>query len=224
MSVTVVVIADGRVDYLERAMESLRLLHGPVSARLIHDDSGDPEHAAWLWDTYGPAGWLVHSTPQRSGFTEAVRSARWWIGEHDRNAYVWWHEQDFRLTRPIDLAAMCAVLDANPHLAQLALRRQPWNDRERAAGGVVEQYPGDFYEVHEGGRTWLEHRRWFTTNPSLLPRWVVTEHEWPAGAESEGRFGLGLFRDPVIRSGFWGARDSGEWCEHIGTHRAGMGY
>ena len=80
VSVTVVVIADGRVDYLTRAMESLRLLHGPVSARLIHDDSGDPEHAAWLWDTYGGAGWLVHSTPHRSGFTEAVRSARWILG------------------------------------------------------------------------------------------------------------------------------------------------
>jgi len=29
---------------------------------------------------------------------------------------------------------------------------------------------------------------------------------------------------PDWRFGFWGARDSGEWCRHIGHERVGTGY
>ena len=57
---------------------------------------------------------------------------------------MWWQEDDFRLTRRIDLTAMVEVLNRTPNLAQLALRRQPWND-ERAAGdcgGAPDDFPG----------------------------------------------------------------------------------
>lgn len=219
--ITAVVMTDGRRDCITRAIASFDRLKGPVSARVIHDDSGDPAYAAWLWDAFD--GWMVYSTPERSGFGGAVRSARSWLCEHDRNPYVWWHEDDFVLTRDIDLHAMMRVLTER-HLAQLALRRQPWNDRERAAGGVVEQYPGDFHEWSNGDATWLEHRRWFTTNPALLPRWIVDDTLWPTGANSEGHYGLALFRDPNLYSGFWGSLESGEWCEHIGHERVGTGY
>lgn len=47
--------------------------------------------------------------------------------------------------------------------------------------------------------------------------------DWPEGAESEGRFSIEVFADG-FRSAYFGARDSGEWCHHIGRHRVGTGY
>ena len=220
--ITVMVMTDGRRECIVPAIESLTRLQGPVSARVIHDDSGDADYEAWLWETF--PGWTVDSTGTRSGFGGAVRSARAWLAEHDRNPYVWWHEDDFILTRDIDLHAMMRVLTDRRHLVQLALRRQPWNDAERAAGGIVEQHPDQFYEVWDRGRAWLEHRRFFTTNPHLTRAEWLTETQWPEGPESEGRYGLSLFAGGRLRCGFWGARDSGEWCEHIGHERVGTGY
>ena len=219
--ITVMVMTDGRRECIVPAVESLARLQGPVSARVMHDDSADPDYRLWLLETF--PGWTVVSTGKRSGFGGAVRSARNWLINNSRSRYTWWHEDDFVLTRDIDLPGMMQVLGEHRHLTQLALRRQPWNDRERAAGGVVEQYPADFTEWSDGTYRWLEHRRWFTTNPALLPRWIVTD-AWPDGPESEGHYGIGLFRDPNLSSGYWGAYSSGEWCEHIGHERMGSGY
>ena len=174
--ITVVVVADGRKEYLTRAVESLARLRGPISVRLIHDDSGEAPFTSWLWETYGDR-WQVHSTGRRLGFARAMKSAREWVADHDRNPRVWWHEQDFVLTRDIDLEAMGTVLDAHPGLAQMALRRQPWNAAERAAGGIIERWPDDFDPVTTRGHDWLRHRRWFTTNPAPLPRSVIVSEE-----------------------------------------------
>lgn len=219
--ITVMVMTDGRRECIVPAIESLIRLQGPVSLRVIHDDSGDPDYRPWLLRTF--PGWTIVSTGKRSGFGGAVRSARHWLTVHDSNPFTWWHEDDFVLTRDIDLPGMVQVLGERRHLTQLALRRQPWNAREREAGGVVEQYPDDFTEWSDGTYRWLEHRRWFTTNPALLPRWIVGD-VWPQGNDSEGRYGIGLFRDPNLRSGYWGDYSSGEWCEHIGHERMGTGY
>ena len=222
--ITLVVMTDGRRAYLERTLATLDRLQGPVSVRMIHDDSGDPRFAEWLWDIYGD-NFVIQSTGRRSGFDGAMRSARAWVAGHDRNPFVWWHEDDFLLTREIDLHDMVDVLDAHPHVAQLALRRQPINATERAAGGVAEQWADDVTERSWQGCEWLEHRRVFTTNPALIPRRFVTDFEWPAGSESEGRFGIHLFAEhPEMVSAFWGPWASGVWCEHIGTVRTGTGY
>ena len=102
---------------------------------------------------------------------------------------------------------MARVLASEPYLAQMALRRQPWNAEERAAGGIVEQHPEDFYDRWTGQHEWLEHRRFFTTNPCLYRRQLL-EHGWPEGTESEGHFSIQL-RDLGYSFGYWGARDSG---------------
>lgn len=220
--ISLLVMTDGRADCLARSVASFDRLHGPISVRVIHDDSGDADYAEYLHDTY--PGFAVCSTGQRSGFSGAYRSAWAWLREHDRNPLVFSTEDDFVFTRDVDLHAMAGVLDRCPYLTQMALRRQPWNAQETAAGGIVEMHPDQYVDCHDGTHDWLEHRRFFTTNPSLLRRSLILAHEWPSGSESEGRFGIGLFADPTVRSAFWGHRDSGEWCEHIGTVRIGTGY
>lgn len=244
--IALLVMTNGRREYLPRTLASMEeMVTGPITRRIIHDDSGDPTYWAWLADMF-PSYSLLR-TGGRAGFGGAIRSAWHYLRGLDSEEYVLHLEDDFLFHRPVDLAAMVAVLEEQPHLVQLALRRQPWNDHERRAGGLVQQFPEAYREATDNsGRTWLEHRLFFTTNPSLYRRslcWLA----WPEGAQSEGHFGYQLFTDQAsllssrrswaqwqastgavpqdeVCAAFWGSRDSGEWVEHIGHHRTGTGY
>lgn len=217
------VITDGRDDYLADAVASGReQLRGQVTERWMYDDTGDVTHRDWLAAQY-PDFEIIHAYT-RQGFGGAIRAA--WKTLHDLSVarFVFHHEGDFTFNRPVPLDDLAVVLDMRPQLVQLALRRQPWNDAERAAGGIVEQHPADYRSRTDGVHSWLEHRRFFTANPSLYRR-TLCDRGWPSGNESEGRFGLRLFAEqPAAHCGFWGARSSGEWVTHIGHERAGTGY
>ena len=223
--IALLVMTDGRGHLLERTLAAFdRHVTGPVSERWIHDDSGDPEYRAWL-ERHAP-DYRIVSTPGRSGFGGAVRSAWSMLRLGSSARFVFHLEDDFVFRRDVDLAHVAATLDAWPHLVQLAFRRQPWNDHERAAGGIVEQHPDAYRELVDEHleAVWLEHRLFFTTNPSLYRRELVHEREWPTGSQSEGRFSHELLGDAELRFAYWGSRASGEWVEHIGTERVGTGY
>lgn len=224
--ICLLVMTDGRRDCIERTIPSfLDALDRPdlVTELRIHDDSGDPDYSGWLVDRFGPQGFEVMSTAGRSGFGGAIRSAWSWLRVESSARFVFHLEDDFVPTRTVPLLDLACILDGRPDVVQVALRRQPWNDAERAAGGIVEQHPDDYTE-HVSGR-YLEHRRFFTTNPNLYRMALVRETDWPDGDQSEGRFGIGLLeQDPGRRFAFYGARDSGEWVEHIGVERIGVGY
>lgn len=224
MMLTLLVMTDGRADCLARSVASYDRLHGPITDRVIHDDSGDPAYRAHLTDTYH--GWTVVSTGQRSGFAGAYRSAWQWLRSHGRTDWVFSTEDDFVIADDVDLDAMVRVMAWRPYLCQMALLRQPWNDQETAAGGIVAMHPGDYADCGDGnGHHWLTHRRHFTTNPHLVRRSFILDHDWPQGTESEGRFGIGLFADsPAIHAAYWGRRDDPPRVEHIGLQRVGTGY
>lgn len=217
--------ADGRDEYaLPSLASATEHLHGQITRRvMVHDG---PEPSAAILDA--TPGWehLIHH--ERLGFGGTIRRAWEHLADSAEEFVAHW-ETDFTLNRDVDLDAMAAVLDYRPNLVQLALRRQPWNDDERAAGGIVEMWP-DEYEEHSMSRHvpaqfvyWLEHRLYVTTNPSLYRR-SLCARGWPEGERSEETFSRAVFADPDARAGFWGARDSGEACHHIGEHRAGGGY
>lgn len=232
--IALLVMTDGRLNCLQRTIPSfLFAVDRPdlVTELWIHDDSGDPAYHDTLVELFGPVGFRVVSTAGRSGFGGAIRSAWRTLREHSTAPYVFHLEDDFVFPRMVPLSDMVEVLGSIPRLAQMALRRQPWNAEERAAGGIVEQHPEDYGEHHifvPGTNlrqvNWLEHRRFFTTNPGLYRRTLVTSRDWPDGANSEGRFGIDLFADGILTAGYWGTRDSGVWCEHIGLARVGTGY
>lgn len=224
MTVALLVMTDGRDGYLGPCLASVAdyVRDAPISEWWMHDDTGDPDVRKALtvrWPHFRQIG----GGPRR-GFGGAISWAWTVLTAYSQARYVLHVEQDFVFTRPVDVPAMAAVLDARPYLTQMALRRQPWNRAEHAAGGVVEQHPADYTEVTDGGHVWLEHTRFWTTNPSLYPR-SLCSRGWPDGLESEGRFGIALFgQDPAARAGFWGARGDGPWVEHIGHERVGVGY
>ena len=222
--IALLVMTDGR-DHIFRTIPSFEAFaSGFISERWIHDDSGDPRHAEKLRRVF--PGYTVITTPGRSGFGGAIRSAWQTLRESSSADFVFHLEDDFVFGRLVDLHAMATLLNLAPELVQVALRRQPWNAEELAAGGIVEQHPDDYEDHHDwmNDLAWLSHRRFFTTNPSLYRRRLLLDHQWPEGPHSEDRFSAELFADPAARSAFFGARDSGEWVQHIGSTRAGTGY
>lgn len=220
--ITLLVMTDGRGECLEQSAATFDRIHGPIATKVIHDDSGEPDYAAWLRDTFD--GWTIVTTGRRSGFAGAYRNAWAWLRANCRTDWVFSTEDDFTFERDVDLSAIASVMTPRP-LAQMALMRQPWNSCEKAAGGIVEQHPADYYDTTDGKHHWLQHRRFYTTNPHLTQLRFIRSHDWPEGTESEGRFGVGLFAsEPMTMCGFWGKRGTGPWVRHIGTHRAGTVY
>lgn len=195
--VALMLISDGRDEYLQQCMASAMEMLPTLDYHVHINDAG-----------------------HKLGFDGAVREGWARVRETDAD-YLLWLEQDFTFRRYVDVAAMIRVLEAHPYLVQMALLRQPWNAAEREAGGIVEQHPESYTTVQWAGFTWREHRRFFTTNVNLTPRWVF-ERDWPVGAESEGRFGCELFaEDEWRRSAFWGKT---VWIDHLGVERVGHGY
>ncbi len=199
MSVCQLRIGDGRDELHERAMHSLREM------------LPKPEHVV-----------IVDDREHELGFAGAI--AEGWRQVRETAAeWVWHAEMDFVYHVPVPLDRMIAVLRRRPRLAQLSLKRQAWNERERAAGGIVEADADDFTQVTDAGDVWTEHRRYWTTNPSLYSAaWCA--QTWPQEPESEGRFTHRLLDDPELRFAIWGAKFDPPAVEHIGAQRAGHGY
>lgn len=196
MTVCLLLIHDGREDYLERTLASARECLPTFDQRIVVDDSTH---------TLGFAGAIQHG---------------WGQAETD---WIFHLEADFTFNAPIDVRGMIATLDRHQHLAQLVLKRQPWNAEEKAAGGIVELHADDFTERYDGRSVWTEHRRFWSTNPGVYHRRFV-ELGWPQEPFSEGVFTHRLLADPDLRFAFWGGKYAPPLVEHIGLRRAGTGY
>lgn len=231
--IAVLVITDGRDDTLDQTLTSaVRLLTGNVIEWWLWDDTGDNMHRAMLAASY-PSIEHIASGP-RLGAAGAVQAAWRILAEASSADYIFHLEDDFTFTRPIDLNDLTRLLNDRPWLAQVALRRGPVNDAEHAAGGVIEQHPDWYTDRHDRtadgrGRHWLEHRAYWTNNPCLYRRSLLTAG-WPGHVH--GRYSEDTFHQRLMVRGtpeahgvdvayaYWGARDSGVWTEHIGAHRA----
>ncbi len=233
MSVALLIVTDGRDDYLAQCVASLALLSGPVTEWWMYDDTGDPLYRADLAARY-PTWTHIDGGP-RQGCAGAIRSAWATLRARSTARFVFHLEQDFALRRPVDLADLARLLDDHPELAQVALRRQPCNQVEREHGGVVESHPDWYTDRSDGRYHWLEHRSFWTCNPCLYRQGLLALG-WPEhvpGRYSEDTFhrrllaeGTPLVRGELVRYAYWGARDSGVWVEHIGhaRHVRAMGY
>lgn len=210
MTLLTLVITDGRREYMERTMAAASEMI-PRFEPLIINDSGDGDYCDWLNERYARC---VHH-PERRGMAAAVRTA-WQTAIGTTARYVFHLEEDFVLTSPVDVRAMVRTMDKHPELAQLVLKRQPWSDEEKNAGGQIEVAPSEFEDRHG----FVEHRRLFSFNPSLV-RVEACEKALNDG-ESDG-LEAGVTQT-LIREGylfaFWGTRDDPPRCEHIGEHRS----
>lgn len=224
MTIAVLVITDGRDEYLGKCVASAtENLGGPISEWWMYDDTGDEGYRRGLRSRYPDFRHIENGA--RQGFAGAIRASWNRLDRFTQAEWIFHIEQDFLFTRPVCLSHMIDVMKDRPYLLQMALRRQAWNAEEIAAGGIVEMDPASFTSKQDQlGQHWLEHRKFWTTNPSLYKRSLL-KLGWPTGARSEGQFTAYLLQQRhEHRFGYWGARDSGVWVEHIGHTRQGRGY
>lgn len=194
MSVCLIAISDGRSCHAEALASAAGNL--PAFDQVVHVDDAD------------------HSL----GFAGAIQRA--W----DQVAcdYIVHIEADFTFNARVPVHDMIDVLKDDRNLVQLVLKRQSWNADEIKAGGIVEEHPDDYTEVHNGDVIYTTHRRFFSTNPCVYAtRWTC--EGWPQVPGSEGIFTHRLLEDPDVRFGFWGGKFDEPLVHHIGQ-REGTGY
>lgn len=212
MNVALVLVGDGRTEYLERAVESLReQVDYPFVSRIMVDDSGDRAHRKYLKAAY-PEFVHVHHT-RRKGTVEAVRSG-WRSALLSGVEYVFHTEEDFTFNEPVQIDAMAALLEAHPNFAQVILKRDPYSWPEHEAGGFMELAPDKYHERTSELGVWCEHERLFSSNPSLIPRKVFSNRF--CGEAEFGKF--------CVRQGwcfaYWGAKADPPRVTHIGLERS----
>lgn len=213
------VMTDGRRQYIHKTLASAaKNLKGSIEARFIYDDSGDDSNHTWLVSEF-PDFHVIYQ-PTRQGFGGAIDSAWNRIKQYEFD-YVFHLEDDFTFNREIPLEDMAQKLADNPHCYQMALRRQPWNAEEQAAGGVIQRWPTEFHQ-QDG---WISHRMFFTSNPCLYRKSLIETRTYPRVKDSEGHFSHSIYsNEPDAVFGFWGDKTDQPWVEHIGGMRGGGFY
>lgn len=207
-STCLLIIDDGR-GYLDGCLDSAALNLPPMDACVM---VSDPDHDL--------------------GFAGAVQAG--WDGVLETGCeWVLHLESDFIFTHPVPLEAMRRIIAESggnlgtellpPQILQVSLLRQAWNEREKAAGGVILADPDHFRTIHAGA-TWTEHRKYFTTTPSLYPA-ELCKRGWPQKPRSEGVFTHQLLAESEKHCfAVYGGWNDPPRCWHIGETRAGKGY
>lgn len=210
-----------RRDYLERALTSFDEHVQPGRAEIVRRVVFSDWPAAItpeLGEIAARHGFYVVGQGNL-GYTPSMQKLWTYLGSRkDAFDHVFMVEDDFLFERDVDLGRMADVLDEQPHLTQVALLRDAFYPAEREKDGILGWPASSFEGQSINGDAWLEHRNFWTANPSLFRR-SLTHQPWPSGKSSERLFADALFRDPGNRSAFWGAGEP--WVRHLGEVRAG---
>lgn len=220
------VLTDGRKEYIEQCLPDwIEWLDNSIQNKFIIDDSGDLEYRYWLCETF-PSFKIIAVGNQRAGYSAAM-SRVFNTAKLSKNKYCLHLEDDFLLKRKFDIGGATSVLNSNKFLSQMSFIREPWYHNEIESGGLIEAIERDnpdavFEQKNTNGINWIEHKSYWTCNPSIFPRWL-TSYKWPTGDWSESRFGRQLF-NAGRTAGVFGYRGDKPYVEHIGRHRNGTKY
>lgn len=220
MKLGLLVLTNGRRDCIERTLASLEEQLDPLPPahlRVIVDDSGDEKYRTWLARRF--PSYKIAATPRTAGYARAMRAALIRAAAMPVD-WLWVAEDDFVYRSRVDVAGMATIMEADPGIAQLVLKRQAWFQSELAAGGLIERFDPALFVEREG---WLEHRVFWSMNPHLARRALYASIPWPLGSDSEKAFGRLVFAQG-LRVGLMGGRADPPVVEHIGELRVGTGY
>lgn len=217
-TITLFVLTDGRKEYIEQTIPSaLSMLKGEISKYYMFDDSGDPEYRKWLRSNF-PQFQILYDS-KRLGHAGAMITA-WTYMKRVETDYIFHLEDDFLFNEPVPLDEMIDVLEDHPYLYEISLMRQPWWPFEVEAGGVIQVLPEAFTQKER----WIEHRRYFSTNPCLY-RKSLMNIGWTNCENSERIFCNKIIdNDPNAQFGIWGQKDDKPKVFHIGNLRMGIQY
>lgn len=201
MSLALLVVGNGRLDYLRQAIDSLDV---EADHYLMIDDSGDAQVARTLDREY-PDFEIRHHI-NNMGMAWAVQGGWDMVLATDATHLLHW-EEDFTQVGPLPVQEAINILDAQHDISQILFQRQPITPQEVEAGSVV----GAMNPTYLG--TWALQRHIFSLNPCIIPRRTL-ELGWPAGNEAE------MTRRVLDEGWSMGVWLDGPLVHHIGDHRA----
>jgi N-terminal domain of galactosyltransferase len=207
-----------RSTYLRQSLASLaERVTGPIQRRVIFSDWSE-RFTAELEEIAREHGFYVVGGGHR-GYIASVRRLWRYIDVRVREPFLCLVEDDFLYLRDVDLTPMIETLVVTPRVQQIALLRDACYESERERGGILGWPEDQFTAVDQANprRARLEHRLFWTMNPSVFSRAIVRTN-WPVADSSERVFGNLLLRDARVRFAFWGTGEP--WIEHIGETRA----
>lgn len=237
MNVLLAVIGNGRSELLSQTLKSLEdQVQFDWMDQLMINDTGNEDYTAQLDEAYG-IDWHIISHTKNRGLSGSVRSV-WQYARIIGADYVFHVEEDFTFNEKINIQHMIDVMEHEPNMLQLALKRQPCNAEEAAAGGFMEMDPRAYEQVEYRERTpvytmgspnprsfgrpplhqFVKHRKFFTLNPSLYPL-ETTDYSWELGW-GEKEFGEVVFGDQNNFSAYLGHITDPPKVTHIGGYRA----
>ena len=204
LSIALLVIGNGRLDYLHQAVDSV-LEHCPqFDHYLMVDDSGDHAVCREL-DRHYP-DFTIHHHDTNQGMARAVQAGFDLVLATDAEYVVWW-EEDFVAEKPIPVEEAVDVLGTYGYTAQMLFQRQPLTPQEVEAGSVAGAMGG--ISLHHD---WIIHGHIFSLNPCVIPRRIL-ERGWPAGNERE-------MTNRLLVDGYtFGVWADGPLVHHIGNVR-----
>jgi hypothetical protein len=206
---------NGRNMFLEQTITSLKTKIFPkynFDTKIIIDDSG-------LVDNYITVKnlcpeFIIYSHKESMGLAQTVQDA--WNSVPSNIDYIFHLEDDFIFNKTPELEKMISILEVVPYLSQMLLLRQPVNTEEAMFGGYIQQYSDEYHQSSLEDFYWIENNRFFSLNPSIIPRKIFGEYGWPSGNEAEMTATL---NNDGFRHGIWGKKDDVPVVEHIGVFR-----
>jgi len=220
--VSLFIVTDGRYELLEKTMKSLNeKVKYDFFEKLIFNDCIDNVFIDKVHLLAGEYGFTVYNHLEKKGFAGVYNTA--WETVSKEADFVFSCEDDFTFEEEINIPQMIMILEKDRNIVQVCLKRQAWNEQEKKAGGIIEQWPELYDEKHLGNISWTEHRLFYSTNPCLTPSWVI-KIGWPLTQQSESLFSKVLFSNPNFKSSYLGKKFDAPKVIHHGFHRMGINY
>lgn len=183
------------------------------------EDTGLQENQNFLTDNLPDWNYIFHR--ENLGLAAAVNSAWGCVGSGID--YIFHMEDDFIFNEKINIKKMIHIIEAEPNITQVSLKRQPVSSEEIAAGGFMNFKTFEPIEckIYWGGEelNWVEHRSFFTLNPSIIPK-VIFEQGWPEGNEA-GMAERLYCEGSDYWGSYYGNLGSPPKVTHIGHYRSG---
>lgn len=208
-----------RRDYLQKSLDSLHdRVDYPWERKVIFSD-WDPNHELdAIAEEYG---FTIEGPRENLGYTKSMQAMWAYIGTLPAS-HVFATEDDFTFDHDIPIDRMAEVLEANPHLMQMALLRNPVHESEMNPAKLLSHPMSAFSKHRTGDAAWMEHTLFFTVNPMLMRTSLPRERPWPGSRNSEAVYGRQILRKGKRHAALWGHGE--QWVTHIGEVRTGGPY
>jgi hypothetical protein len=218
MKFCVIIINDGRNDYLAQSLKSFSenviFPEGSEVTKILIDDwpeERDEQTIKKLCKKHKVDKVVFNET--NLGVNETVRKV-WSLIPEDVD-YVFHQENDFVYLEKVEIKTLMKVLD-NPIIVQCALVRQAWFDDEKHAGSLMKTRPERWRSANVSGTDIVIHRDHFTFNPSLYKKhWV--QDVFPFGEYQLKDFYLR--KNPGLYFSYLGTKEDNHRILHIGEKK-----